>query len=100
MTYVCTVQYKVEASYDFEPQEKGDLRLCKGDIITVFEKSTQHWWKGSCNGQEGLFEVVCVEGAMWPILNLSLSLSGFCRVCKGKRIHKSYCCAQCIYIVG
>ena len=52
---------KVQASFDFEPQESGELRLRKGDIVTVLDKSDQNWWKGSCNGQEGMFPVPYVK---------------------------------------
>ena len=45
---------KVQAAFDFDPRDSGELRLRKGDIITVLD---QNWWKGSCNGQEGMFPV-------------------------------------------
>ena len=61
-THNCLFQVtKVQASFDFEPQESGELRLRKGDIITVLDKSDQNWWKGSCNGQEGMFPVPYVK---------------------------------------
>ena len=41
----------VQASFDFEPQEADELRLRKGDIITVLDKSSQQWWKGSWPGR-------------------------------------------------
>ena len=52
----------VKVSFDFEPKESGELRLRKGDIITVLDKTLDdNWWKGSCNGQEGLFPITYVE---------------------------------------
>ena len=60
-THTHTQVTKVQASFDFEPQEEGELRLRKGDIITVLDKSDQNWWKGSCNGQEGMFPVPYVK---------------------------------------
>ena len=52
----------VKASFDFEPKEFGELRLHKGDIITVLDKTLdQNWWKGSCNGQEGVFPITYVK---------------------------------------
>ena len=60
-THNTTQVTKVQASFDFEPQESGELRLCKGDIITVLDKSDQNWWKGSCNGKEGMFPVPYVK---------------------------------------
>ncbi len=52
---------KVVAAFDFEPQEEGELQLRKGDIITVLDKSDQNWWRGSCNGKEGMFPVPYVK---------------------------------------
>ena len=52
---------KVQAQFDFEPQEEGELRLRKGDIVTVLDKSDENWWKGACNGQEGMFPVPYVK---------------------------------------
>ena len=46
---------RVQALYDFEPQEEGELRMRKGDIVTVLEKVDQNWWKGTCGSQSGLF---------------------------------------------
>jgi len=47
---------KVVAVFDFEP-----LRLRKGDVITVIDKSDQNWWRGECNGQEGLLPASFVK---------------------------------------
>ena len=52
---------KALASHDYEPQESGELRLRKGDIITVLDKCDQNWWIGSCNDQEGMFPVSYVR---------------------------------------
>ena len=51
----------VIAAFDFEPQEDGELRLRKGDVITVLDKSDQNWWRGTCKGQEGMFPVPYVK---------------------------------------
>ena len=51
----------VVAAFDFEPQEDGELRLRKGDVITVLDKSDQNWWRGTCKGQEGMFPVPYVK---------------------------------------
>lgn len=45
----------VVAMYKFEPQEPGELRFNKGDAIIVTDDSDPNWWKGSCNGETGLF---------------------------------------------
>jgi len=52
---------KMVAAFDFEPQEDGELRLRKGDVITVTDKSDSNWWRGTCNGQEGMFPVPYVK---------------------------------------
>jgi len=46
---------RMVAAFDFEPVEEDELRLRKGDIITVIDKSDQNWWRGRSNGMEGLF---------------------------------------------
>lgn len=48
-------QKQVQAQYPFEPQESGELRFKKGDIITVIDSSDANWWKGTCRGETGLF---------------------------------------------
>lgn len=45
----------VEAIYDFEPQQEGDLRLRVGDKIQVLEKPSPEWHKGRSNGVVGMF---------------------------------------------
>ena len=47
----------VKALFNFEAQEADELPFRKGDIITVLDKNDQNGWKGSCNGQEGMFPV-------------------------------------------
>lgn len=52
----------VAAAFDFDPQEEGELRLRKGDIITVLDKSDANWWKGkNSDGKEGMFPVPYVK---------------------------------------
>ena len=52
----------VTAAFDFEPQEEGELRLRKGDKITVLDKSDQNWWRGrNAQNQEGMFPVPYVK---------------------------------------
>lgn len=34
------------AKYSYDPQREDELRLCKGDVVTVLEKSSDGWWKG------------------------------------------------------
>ncbi len=51
---------KVLAAFNYEPQEEGELRLQKGDAIEVLDKSDPNWWKGRCNGKEGMFPVLYI----------------------------------------
>lgn len=43
-----------EAIYDFSAEQKDDISFHKKDIITVLEKSGE-WWKGSVDGNCGMF---------------------------------------------
>jgi len=49
------------AQYDFTPQEPGELRFRKGDLITVLDDSDENWWKGQCHGETGLFPATYVK---------------------------------------
>ncbi|XP_064620197.1 growth factor receptor-bound protein 2-like [Lineus longissimus] len=48
---------KVKASFDFVPEEDGELRFVKGDEISVIDKQDENWWKGINlkDGREGIF---------------------------------------------
>jgi signal transducing adaptor molecule len=52
---------RVRALYDFEPSEAGELAFKKGDVIAVLESVYKDWWKGSLNGQVGIFPLNYVE---------------------------------------
>lgn len=45
----------VEAIYEFQPQQDGDLHIKPGDKIEILEKSSPEWYKGKCNGSTGMF---------------------------------------------
>jgi hypothetical protein len=50
--------YKVTAIYDFEPDEPGEMKLTKGDVIDIVDEgTTDEWWfgKNKETGQEGEF---------------------------------------------
>lgn len=51
----------VTAAYNFDPQEQGELRFRKGDVITVIDDSDANWWKGQCHGDTGLFPASYVK---------------------------------------
>ncbi|CAG8534983.1 4701_t:CDS:10 [Paraglomus occultum] len=52
-----TPQLEAVALYDFAGEQSGDLSFQKDDIITILKKSesTNDWWTGRVNGQEGIF---------------------------------------------
>lgn len=49
----------VKALFDFPGERPGDLPFRAGDIIVVLHKNATGndagWWKGQCNGREGMF---------------------------------------------
>jgi len=51
------------ALYNFQAVEAGDLSFSKGEVITVTQKSdsSDDWWTGKANGQEGIFPANFVE---------------------------------------
>ncbi|XP_077296938.1 growth factor receptor-bound protein 2 drk [Arctopsyche grandis] len=50
----------VQAMYDFTPQEAGELEFRRGDVITVIDRSDQHWWQGEIAHRRGLFPATYV----------------------------------------
>jgi growth factor receptor-binding protein 2 len=53
-------QFLVQALYDFTPQEPGELEFKRGDVITVTDRSDQHWWTGEIGARRGLFPATYV----------------------------------------
>ncbi|GCE97120.1 protein that induces appearance of [PIN+] prion when overproduced [Zygosaccharomyces mellis] len=45
----------VEVLYEFKPQSKDDLHIKPGDKVEVLERLSPDWYKGKCNGKEGMF---------------------------------------------
>ena len=54
------LQFLVQALYDFTPQEPGELEFKRGDVITVTDRSDQHWWTGEIGARRGLFPATYV----------------------------------------
>ena len=52
---------RVQALFDFQPSEAGELQFRKGDVITVLESVYKDWWKGFLKGQTGIFPLNYVE---------------------------------------
>lgn len=53
---VCLVQ----AMYNFEPQESGELEFRRGDIITVTDRADSNWWEGEIGARKGYFPATYV----------------------------------------
>ncbi|KAE9556364.1 hypothetical protein FO519_000404 [Halicephalobus sp. NKZ332] len=51
---------QVQALFDFNPQEEGELGFKRGDIITVINRDDENWWEGICRNQQGLFPATYV----------------------------------------
>lgn len=58
--YSISFQFLVQALYDFTPQEHGELEFKRGDVITVTDRSDQHWWTGEMGNRRGLFPATYV----------------------------------------
>ncbi|XP_072168285.1 growth factor receptor-bound protein 2-B-like [Diadema setosum] len=52
---------KLQALYDFDPEEEGELCFRKGDIITLVDKPTKDWWRGTVNGRVGMLPAPYVK---------------------------------------
>ncbi|GAA5932343.1 hypothetical protein JCM1841_000854 [Sporobolomyces salmonicolor] len=50
-----------KAVWDYNKTQPDDLGFKQGDIITIEEEVNGDWWKGSLNGQTGLFPCNHVE---------------------------------------
>lgn len=53
-------EFLVQAMYDFQPQEAGELEFRRGDIITVMDRSDQNWWEGEIGSRRGYFPATYV----------------------------------------
>lgn len=62
---------KCTARWDYSG-EASDLRLVKGDVITILEEVNADWWRGRSDstGQEGLFPSNRVERVSQPLRGL------------------------------
>ena len=41
-------------------QEQGELEFRRGDVLTVTDRSDQHWWTGELGNRRGLFPATYV----------------------------------------
>ena len=51
----------VTAMFDFAGTDADELPLKQGDKVTVLEKDSSGWWRGSANGKTGIFPANYVE---------------------------------------
>lgn len=49
------------ARYDFCSRDTRELSLLQGDIITIYSKMSNGWWKGEIDGRVGWFPSTYVE---------------------------------------
>ncbi|XP_035279629.1 guanine nucleotide exchange factor VAV3b isoform X1 [Anguilla anguilla] len=49
------------ARYDYSSRELRELSLLEGDIVKIYSKSANGWWKGEVNGRVGWFPSTYVE---------------------------------------
>lgn len=54
INYIFYFQTLVQALYDFTPQEAGELEFRRGDVITVTDRSDQHWWQVRNKGRHDI----------------------------------------------
>ncbi|KAI6243636.1 hypothetical protein M3Y99_00025700 [Aphelenchoides fujianensis] len=50
----------VQALFDFQAQEEGELAFRRGDIITVTNRADANWWEGTLNNVSGMFPATYV----------------------------------------
>lgn len=48
----------VQALFDFDPQEDGELGFRRGDFIHVMDNSDPNWWKGLATGRPACFRAI------------------------------------------
>nr|XP_026690621.1 nostrin [Ciona intestinalis]XP_026690622.1 nostrin [Ciona intestinalis]XP_026690623.1 nostrin [Ciona intestinalis] len=56
-----TVLCRCVAIYDYAATRPDELSIKEGDVINVFEKGEDDWWRGEVNNQSGLFPANYVD---------------------------------------
>ncbi|XP_034043681.1 SH3 domain-containing protein 19, partial [Thalassophryne amazonica] len=52
---------KVQAIYDFFPENADELGLKAGEVVTMVEQVDDQWYRGSCRGATGFFPINYVK---------------------------------------
>ena len=53
---------RVQALYNFDAEEEGELSFTKGTVLTVLDKPDPNWWMGmDTNGSRGLIPSTYVK---------------------------------------
>lgn len=55
---------RAKVTFAYEPENPDELKLVKGDIVTVLNKDiieSEGWWEGEVNGKVGMFPNNFVE---------------------------------------
>ncbi|ODM95674.1 Unconventional myosin-If [Orchesella cincta] len=52
---------KCRALYGYDAKDIDELSLKEGDVVDITLEHESGWWKGKCNGKEGLFPANYVE---------------------------------------
>ena len=56
----------VEAKFDFQPQQAGQVQIRVGDVAEVLDRTNGDWWKISINGQEGYVPASYISDPVAP----------------------------------
>ena len=46
---------RCRALFDFKPMDASEMPLKEGQEVSIIDDSDTNWWKGCCNGKQGLF---------------------------------------------
>ncbi|KTW28133.1 hypothetical protein T552_01992 [Pneumocystis carinii B80] len=82
--------FQAEALYDYEGEDEDDLTLKVGDKINVLEYVNEDWWRGVCNGKEGIFPANHVKKIQPFVANERVTLSHLSSQDHGSQKEQTY----------